>query len=694
MQKDFVTVLTHSANPAAKRWNTDGSISPYGEGKHFKVSEQPVTCIEDLAALLAKLERKQRSFVIRGQYRGSDYEQELFPEEHKPDLALRRLPLYDDVPHHWVLIEIDNFEPLSADPVRTPEPAITEYIETHLPPEFHKAGYHWQLSNSAGHVKHTGKLKAHVWFWLEQPATSTQLRAWAEGRELDKSVFNAVQAHYTAMPMFAAGIADPVIRRSGTVQGAPAVALDLTPLPTAAPEKPRLVTALEQDPIAQRLYELGLVKSKARAGHLNIECPCSADHTGESSETTSVYYLPNTGGYAEGTFNCKHEHCAQRPQQEFRDAIGFSIADEFEDLSDVQIPDEFTIREHDGDVNTNPFRIIGRDQFLDVPPARWLIKHVLQDDPGGIAVVYGPSSSGKSFIALDMVACILRGVPWRGKKVTQGRVVYVAAEGVGGFRNRIRAYENQHPCQLPLDILPAAPNILDDRQYKMLCSAAKAHHEAHGPSAVCVFDTMAQITAGGDDNSGKDMMRAVARSRNVAKILGATALMIHHSGKDIDKGARGHSSLRAAVDTELRVERDSEDSPQRRMTVTKQKELYDGEVFGFQLGIVTLGADADGDPITSCFVEHDAVAPPALDRSRKPGAQGNGHWQKILEQELDLVVGLGGQGPSESQLFDIVREKHTTRSGKKPTNATLREAIKGLYEIGVLVNAGCEVTRK
>ena len=30
-------------------------------------------------------------------------------------------------------------------------------------------------------------------------------------------------------------------------------------------------------------------------------------------------------------------------------------------------------------------------------------------------------------------------------------------------------------------------------------------------------------------------------------------LIIHHSGKDKNKGARGHTSLRAAVDTEIEI---------------------------------------------------------------------------------------------------------------------------------------------
>jgi len=35
-------------------------------------------------------------------------------------------------------------------------------------------------------------------------------------------------------------------------------------------------------------------------------------------------------------------------------------------------------------------------------------------------------------------------------------------------------------------------------------------------------------------------------------------MIIHHSGKDKNKGARGHSSLRAAVDTEIEIKVDGD----------------------------------------------------------------------------------------------------------------------------------------
>jgi len=52
--------------------------------------------------------------------------------------------------------------------------------------------------------------------------------------------------------------------------------------------------------------------------------------------------------------------------------------------------------------------------------------------------------------------------------------------------------------------------------------------------------------SGGDENSGKDMGRVIAHCKAFHKATGALVLLIHHSGKDDTKGARGWSGTRGA----------------------------------------------------------------------------------------------------------------------------------------------------
>lgn len=233
----------------------------------------------------------------------------------------------------------------------------------------------------------------------------------------------------------------------------------------------------------------------------------------------------------------------------------------------------------------------------------WIIKGVVPD--AGLMVLFGASGSGKTFVALDMVAAIARGVPWRGLRVRQRRVAYIAAEGAGGFRNRLRAYATANQLDLSgldVHVLAGAPNLLLKPDIVSLGQALVALRPG-----VVVVDTFAQTTPGANENSGEDVGLALANVRALHELTGALVILVHHSGKDASRGARGWSGLRAACDAELEVVRLDTG---RAMRVSKQKDGEDGLELGFELEPVQLGIDSDGDPIRSCVVV-DAQLPQA-----------------------------------------------------------------------------------
>lgn len=397
---DKITVLKHPNNLLAKTWLADGTVKAYDNAKYFIHKEVSLENIGALSALLAALEHDARACVIRGVYVGHEKAAELDPE-YQQGRVRRIADLYDDAPHHWMLVEIDNFEPLCADPVTQPMLAIEEFIAASLPDCFQGVAYHWQLSNSAGHAKNVGKLKAHVWFWLATPYTSEQLKAWATafGLGLDKSVFNVVQIHYTAAPMFDEGVVDPVMVRSGFVPGFIGddveLEIDAGLLASAnagaqGSRHQRLLEVADNDPIAQRLQEQGLIKSVGKKGELFIECPLSENHTQESGATATVYYPAHTGGYANGAFVCQHAHCRDVAQSVFLSKIGIDpVDDDFEAVGEdapaeagkkIRIPEA----QHLTTDQANAVRIVKRyGQRLMVSADRWFAwvgTHWAQDD--------------------------------------------------------------------------------------------------------------------------------------------------------------------------------------------------------------------------------------------------------------------------------------------------------------------------
>ena len=76
------------------------------------------------------------------------------------------------------------------------------------------------------------------------------------------------------------------------------------------------------------------------------------------------------------------------------------------------------------------------------PNEEWRVEDVLP--MRGFGLIYGKPRSFKSFVAMDLAIRVVLGLPWAGKRVATGRVVYIAAEGAHGMRKRIAAGKMRH----------------------------------------------------------------------------------------------------------------------------------------------------------------------------------------------------------------------------------------------------------
>jgi len=232
------------------------------------------------------------------------------------------------------------------------------------------------------------------------------------------------------------------------------------------------------------------------------------------------------------------------------------------------------------------------------------------------SVVYGPSNCGKTFFATDLGLHVAAGMEWRGRAVDQGAVVYCALEGGSGISNRVAAWRREQGLdgeEIPFAIVPVTINLLDpdaDRQ-KLARTIEIAASELKTPVVLIVIDTLSRAMAGGNENAPNDMGAVVNSADFIRQATKAHVMFIHHSGKDDSKGARGHSSLRAATDTEIEVTR-SDSKAASFARVTKQREMEIEGEFGFKLRTVELGTNRRGKPVTSCVVEPvDGSAPKA-----------------------------------------------------------------------------------
>lgn len=226
-------------------------------------------------------------------------------------------------------------------------------------------------------------------------------------------------------------------------------------------------------------------------------------------------------------------------------------------------------------------------------------------DRNCLSMLYGPSNAGKTFVALDIAMHIAAGKAWRGLRVNGGPVLYIAAEGGAGIRNRLAAIKRDRPemASAVFTLLPISLDLHGQGDALAVCEIMP--DEA---PALVVVDTLARSMGTGDENTAKDAAMFVRNCDLIREATGAHVMVIHHTGKDEDRGARGSSALRAAVDNEIQVTANGE------IISRKQRDQEPPETLHFKLRSVVLGSDEDGDPVTSAVV--DAAEPPK--KERKP----------------------------------------------------------------------------
>jgi len=226
----------------------------------------------------------------------------------------------------------------------------------------------------------------------------------------------------------------------------------------------------------------------------------------------------------------------------------------------------------------------------------YLAKGLLQK--ASYAIAYGPPGGGKTFTLLDLAYHIAAGKEWMGHKVHGGPVLYLPFEGGGGLIKRAQALRQKYGNEdVPFFIAPASFNLRELAGRQVLAGIIADLPEK---PVLIVIDTLARALMGGDENSAQDVGAFNSAVAALIESTGACVLIVHHSGKNQNAGARGSSALLGAIDTELQIS-------DNRVTASKQRDVEIGAPIGFKLVPVVVGLDSDGDEMTSCVVEPDAV---------------------------------------------------------------------------------------
>ena len=329
---------------------------------------------------------------------------------------------------------------------------------------------------------------------------------------------------------------------------------------------------------------------------------------------------------------------------------------------------------------SRPFPRQSMTEIMNRPAPVWRVKGLIPST--GVAMIYGASTSGKSFFALDLGMSIAKGDAWRENHTTkQGTVVYVCAEGADDFIKRVGAYSKHHNIgHLPFEVIDAAPNLMETKDVTELIAEL-----TRAPVGIVFLDTLACMSVGGDENTAKDMAILIAHCKLISKLTGALVVLVHHTGKDETKGARGSSSLYGAMDTVIEISRAGD---VRTAKITKQKGGADGQEFGFKLIPVPVGTDEDGDEITSCVIEHTATVPKAQ-RKKDPKGTNEIIVIRALQREYDLT----GEGVFAAEFITATASELDRGNSKDDKRRfACSRAIDTLKEKNLIVEQGGRLT--
>lgn len=310
----------------------------------------------------------------------------------------------------------------------------------------------------------------------------------------------------------------------------------------------------------------------------------------------------------------------------------------------------------------------------------WLIKGLLPST--GVALLFGQSRVGKSFLLHQLAAALGTATPWFDRRVRERvAVLLVAGEGGSTVPQRLEAIRRaRFNERSPADISIAWVVVDDDTGLEgIIAQAAESLRDRFGLRlGMVAFDTIAAIFNVAEENDPHAATTVMKRLDRWSRQFDCLMLGVTHAGKDASRGVRGSSGWTASADVILGATADIDEESgkvsRRKLALTKSRVAETGPISGFELERVVLGIDADGDPISSAIVRSCEVARAAsTPTSYSPGALDS--FRIVCESDgRDLASGRGARLDSVRDLF--AEKNPDARSGGN-LRRTFKRAVDG-----------------
>ena len=206
----------------------------------------------------------------------------------------------------------------------------------------------------------------------------------------------------------------------------------------------------------------------------------------------------------------------------------------------------------------------------------WLIQDLIPER--STVLLVGRTGSYKSFLALDLAIGISTGTETFGSVPSApGPVFYGALEGRNNIKKaRRRAWKIARGVDKTPDFyVGTAPMVAFEDEMQEFCQQILGRLHGRHPKLI-IIDTLAKSMAGLNENDARDAGRFIRFCDALVETFGCSVLVLHHSGKDDARGARGSSAFQAGFDTVLEA-RAHKRTKAVAVYVVKQKDAEEKE---------------------------------------------------------------------------------------------------------------------
>jgi KaiC/GvpD/RAD55 family RecA-like ATPase len=293
-------------------------------------------------------------------------------------------------------------------------------------------------------------------------------------------------------------------------------------------------------------------------------------------------------------------------------------------------------------------------------PRGYIIKGLIA--PGDLAIVFGAPGAGKSVITPYLAYAVAQGRSVFGRRVKQGRVLYVAAEDTHGMKARVHALSLEHKDAPNFLLCKHSVNLLVNTGIDGLRHAVEVFNPA-----LIVVDTLAAAFSGIRENEAEDMSIVVRYLRSLT-FNGAAVIVVHHCPKGGDT-PRGHSVLNGDADVGLMLTRDGKTV---RGSLTKNRNGPCDMALAFTIRSRFIGTDEDDDAITAPVLDEASDDEPAA----KPGPKLNATDAAARQYLVDVLSRAGwplppGEYPADTRgvKLDVWRDECLSRGLSTSTSA-------------------------